>query len=76
MYSHQNCLSNKRPGKIIAIFVANPHASTVLTRFQYFLELIVLIALNTLFDIYNSLTSVNTKLLDIHLSDEYGTLPP
>jgi hypothetical protein len=47
-----------------------------LTRFQYFLELIVLIALNTLFDIYNSLTSVNTKLLDIHLSDEYGTLPP
>jgi hypothetical protein len=34
MYSHQNCLPRRRPGNIIAIFVANPKASTVLTRVQ------------------------------------------
>lgn len=29
IYSHQNCLPNKRPGKIIAIFVMNAKNSTV-----------------------------------------------
>jgi hypothetical protein len=34
IYSHQNCLSNSSPGKIIAIFVANPQASTVFAFVQ------------------------------------------
>lgn len=34
MYSHQNCFPKRRPGKMIAIFVAKPHASTVFTRVQ------------------------------------------
>ena len=38
MYSHQNCLPSKRPGKMMAIFVENPHASTVFTRVQYSLD--------------------------------------
>lgn len=29
IYSHQNCTPNKSPGKIIAIFVVNPIASTM-----------------------------------------------
>jgi hypothetical protein len=34
MYNHQNCLPRRRPGKIIAIFVAKPQASTELTLVQ------------------------------------------
>jgi hypothetical protein len=34
MYNHQNCLPNNRPGNMIAIFVANPHASTVFGAVQ------------------------------------------
>jgi len=34
IYNHQNCFPNKRPGKMIAIFVENPQASTVLTFVQ------------------------------------------
>jgi hypothetical protein len=34
IYNHHHCLSRRRPGKIIAIFVANPHASTELTLVQ------------------------------------------
>ena len=45
IYNHQNCLPRSRPGKMIAIFVVKPQASTVLTRFQYSLELIVFTAL-------------------------------
>jgi len=49
IYNHHHCLPKRRPGKIIAIFVAKPQASTVLTRFQYSLELIVFTALTILF---------------------------
>ena len=34
MYSHHHCLSKSNPGKMIAIFVAKPHASTVFTFVQ------------------------------------------
>jgi hypothetical protein len=34
IYNHHHCLSRRRPGKIIAIFVANPQASTELTLVQ------------------------------------------
>lgn len=34
MYSHQNCLPNSKPGKMIAILVINAHASMVFTLFQ------------------------------------------
>ena len=44
IYSHQNCFPKSRPGKIIAIFVEKPHASTVLTLFQYLRLDMVLIA--------------------------------
>jgi len=33
-YSHHHCLSKRRPGKIIEILVANPHASTEFTESQ------------------------------------------
>lgn len=33
-YSHHHCLPNRRPGKMMAIFVANAHASMALTRVQ------------------------------------------
>jgi hypothetical protein len=44
MYSHHHCFPNSKPGNMIAILVANPHASTVFTRFQYDLDDIVLTA--------------------------------
>jgi hypothetical protein len=34
IYNHQNCFPRRRPGKMIAIFVAKPQASTVLTLVQ------------------------------------------
>ena len=34
IYNHQSCLPKRRPGNMIAIFVANPTASTVLTLVQ------------------------------------------
>jgi hypothetical protein len=34
MYNHHHCLSSRRPGKMIAIFVAKPQASTELTLVQ------------------------------------------
>jgi len=34
IYSHQNCFPKRRPGKIIAILVAKPHASTEFALFQ------------------------------------------
>jgi len=34
IYNHHHYLSRRRPGKIIAIFVANPQASTELTLVQ------------------------------------------
>jgi hypothetical protein len=34
MYNHQSCLPNRRPGKIIAILVEKPQASTLLTLVQ------------------------------------------
>jgi hypothetical protein len=34
MYNHQNCLPNKRPGKIMAILVIKAKNSTVLGLFQ------------------------------------------
>lgn len=34
IYNHHHCLSRRRPGKMIAIFVAKPHASTELTFVQ------------------------------------------
>jgi hypothetical protein len=34
IYNHHHCLSRRRPGKMIAIFVANPQASTELTLVQ------------------------------------------
>jgi len=33
-YSHHHCLPNRRPGKMMAIFVPNAQASMVLTRVQ------------------------------------------
>ena len=44
IYNHHHCLSRRRPGKMIAIFVAKPQASTVLTLVQYERLLIVLMA--------------------------------
>jgi predicted ATP-dependent Lon-type protease len=34
MYNHHHCLPNSSPGNIIAILVAKPQASTVLTFVQ------------------------------------------
>jgi hypothetical protein len=34
MYNHHHCLSRRSPGKMIAIFVAKPQASTELTLVQ------------------------------------------
>jgi hypothetical protein len=34
IYNHHHCLSKRRPGKMIAIFVAKPQASTELTLVQ------------------------------------------
>lgn len=34
IYNHQSCLPNSKPGKIIAILVEKPNASTVLTFVQ------------------------------------------
>ena len=45
IYNHQNCLPKRSPGKMIAILVANPQASTVLTLVQYERLLMVLTAL-------------------------------
>lgn len=46
IYSHQNCLPSKSPGKIIAIFVINAKNSTVFGLFQYALCPIVFSACN------------------------------
>lgn len=53
MYSHQNCLLKRRPGKMITILVVKPHASTVLGLVQYPLWDIVLTALITFFSIFS-----------------------
>lgn len=45
IYSHQNCTPNNSPGKIMAIFVAKPHASTVFGALQYARNDMVLTAL-------------------------------
>jgi hypothetical protein len=34
MYNHHHCLSRRSPGKIMAILVEKPHASTELTLVQ------------------------------------------
>jgi hypothetical protein len=49
MYSHQNCLPSKRPGKMIAILVEKPQASTMFTRVQYSLDDMVLTAVKIFF---------------------------
>jgi hypothetical protein len=35
IYSHHHCFPNRRPGKIIAIFVEKPNASMMFTFVQY-----------------------------------------
>lgn len=61
MYNHQNCLPKSKPGKMMAIFVANPQASTLLALFQYEAEPIVLIAVTMFTNIlFISLNFVRT----------------